>query len=349
MSIRTILICTSQTPLVRFGGTQSLVNSLHRALLNRGFTVDVVSIPFRHYPKEEILKSHLIWRLLDLTESEGQKIDMVIATKFPSYLVQHPNKVTWLIQQFRQAYDWVGTELSSFAGTTEDTRLLSAIRRLDTLALSESKRLFAISGNVAGRLARNNHLQAVPLHPPPQHEGLYRNDGYGDYILSPSRLNRLKRVHLLIEAMAQCKSRARCLIVGEGPAEEELKRLVRRRRLGERISFVGGVADQQLLELYAGCFSVYFAPYDEDYGLVTIEAFKSQKPVLTASDSGGVLEFVKHRHNGYITSAGTPKELAEAIDRLYDDRDLCRELGQAGHETVKDITWDRTIDQLVGS
>ncbi|MGC8786057.1 MAG: glycosyltransferase family 4 protein [Anaerolineae bacterium] len=347
MSIKNILICTSQVPL-SYGGTEILVQCLRQALLKRGFQVDVVSIPFRHYPNREILKGHLVWRLLDLTESDGQKVDMIIATKFPSYLAQHPNKVTWLVHQFRQAYDLVGTEFSPFTNSEEDSALLRVLHRLDTIALKESKRLFAISGNVAKRLARYNGLHATTLYPPPQHEGLYRNDGYGDYILAVSRLNRWKRLDLLVQAMALTKQPARCLIVGEGPEEEQLKRLIQEYKLGDRVELLGFVDDQRLLQLYANCFAFFFAPYDEDYGLVTLEAFKSQKPVITAEDSGGVLEFVEDGLNGYVASTGTPTEFADYIDRLYADRRLCQKLGQAGYERVRDITWDRTVDQLLG-
>lgn len=347
MSVKNILICTSQVPL-RYGGTEILVDRLREALNRRGFQVDVVSIPFRDYPNKEILKGHLVWRLLDLTESDGQKVDMVIATKFPSYLVQHPNKVTWLVHQFRQAYDFVGTKLSPFADTPEDKSLLRVIHRLDTAALAESRRLFTISGNVAKRLKRYNGLEATPLYPPPQHEGLYRNDGYGDYVLSIGRLNLLKRVDLLIEAMALAKSTARCLIVGEGPEETRLKRLVRERRIGDKVEFRGFVDEQQLLDLYAGCFAFFFAPYDEDYGLVTLEAFNSQKPVITASDSGGVLEFVEDDRTGYIASPESPAQFADYIDRLYADRMLCQRLGETAHEKVREITWDHTVDRLMG-
>jgi len=100
MRTKRIVICASQTPFVH-GGAEILVESLYRQLMERGWPVEVVRVPFRWYPKEEILKGYLAWRLLDLTEGEGQKIDLVIATKFPSFVVQHPNKVTWLIQQFR--------------------------------------------------------------------------------------------------------------------------------------------------------------------------------------------------------------------------------------------------------
>ena len=345
MKVESILICTSQVPL-HYGGTEVLVLSLQQALRKRGFRVDVVNIPFRHYPVEEVLKGHLVWRLMNLTESDGEKVDMVIATKFPSYLVQHPNKVTWLVHQFRQAYDFVGTELSPFPN--EEDPLLQTIRRLDTASLAESRRLFAISANVALRLARYNGLQAKPLYPPPQHEGLYHNTGYGDYVLSIGRLNYLKRLSTLIEAMALTKSAARCLIVGEGPEEAKLKRLAKDRGVEAKVEFLGFVDEPHLLDLYAGCFAFFFAPYDEDYGLVTLEAFNSEKPIIAAADSGGVLEFVEDGENGYVAPRGSPEEFAEYIDRLYADRALCQRLGQAGRERVRDITWERTIDQLLG-
>lgn len=347
MSVKSILICTSQVPL-RYGGTEILVKSLRTALDRRGYQVDVVSIPFRHYPKEEIIKSHLVWRLLDLTESDGQRVDMVIATKFPSYLVQHPYKVTWLVHQFRQAYDFVGSKHSPYSSSPEDESALRVIHQLDTAALAESRRLFSISENVAKRLEQYNGLLATPLYPPPPHEGLYRNDGYGDYVLSIGRLNLLKRIDLLIEAMALTRSPIRCLIAGEGPEEARLKRLARQRKVEDKVDFLGFVDEQQALSLYAGCLAFFFAPYDEDYGLVTLEAFSSRKPVLTASDSGGVLEFVEDEHTGYVASPESPEQFADHIDRLYADRTLCQGLGEAAYEKIRGITWDCTVDRLLG-
>ena len=64
--------------------------------------------------------------------------------------------------------------------------------------------------------------------------------------------------------------------------------------------FTGAVNDEALLELYAGALGVIYAPFDEDYGYVTLEAFLARKPVITARDSGGTLEFVVDGVNGWI-------------------------------------------------
>jgi len=128
--------------------------------------------------------------------------------------------------------------------------------------------------------------------------------------------------------------------------EPELRRLAARLGVDDRVEFVGFVDDDQLIDLYANCFAVYFAPYDEDYGYVTLEAFKSQKPVLTAPDSGGVLEFVEDGENGFVVPLDQPASMAERIDQLHATPRLAARLGEAGHARVVDITWDYAIDRL---
>jgi hypothetical protein len=102
MAVQRILVCEAQVPFVR-GGAEILVRQLVDQLRGRGYEADVVSVPFKWYPKEEILAHAAAWRLIDLSESNGRAIDMVIATKFPTYFVRHPNKVAWLLHQYRAA------------------------------------------------------------------------------------------------------------------------------------------------------------------------------------------------------------------------------------------------------
>jgi len=346
MPCKRIAICTAQIPF-EHGGAEILAESSVRELRKRGYAVDLVRVPFRWYPKEEILKGYLAWRLLDLTESEGKPIDLVIALKFPSFAVRHPNKIVWLVQQFRQAYDLFSTEHSYFTTSPEDERLRQCIHRIDTQTLAESRRRFAISRNVAQRLARYNGLQAEPLYPPPTHEGLYRNDGYGNYVLVVNRLNVIKRTHLIIKAIAHVRGGARLLIAGRGPEEQRLKDLTHRLGATERVEFLGYVDGNMLLDLYANCFALFYGPLDEDYGLATVEAFKSQKPVLTMADSGGVLEFVEDGYTGYVVLPTDLRQLAARIDELYADRERCRRMGMQGYQAVEHINWDQTIQRLV--
>lgn len=343
-----IAICTGQIPFAR-GGAELLAQTLATQLRLRNHEVEIIQLPFRWYPKSEILKGYLAWRLINLDESEGHPIDCVIALKFPAFVIRHPHKITWLVQQFRQAYELFGTEYSHFDNSPEDTELRRAIWDIDTTALRESRPLYTISANVGLRLLRFNGLSSTPLYPPPPLDGQFRNDGYGDYIFTSCRLNRMKRLDHLIRAMSRVRTPVRCKIAGQGEELENLRRLAHQVGCAEKVEFLGFVDDQQLIALYADALGVYYAPLDEDYGFVTVEAMKSAKPVLTTSDSGGPLEFVTDGQTGFVTPADDIDMLALRIDQLYEDRTLAEHMGRNATHVVNGIAWDNTIRKLLGA
>jgi len=343
--MRTALVCAVQAPFI-VGGAEILVSELRANLERRGFRVDVASVPFKWYPVSELVRQALAWRLLDVTESNGMPVDLVIPTKFPSFLVRHPRKVCWLFHQHREAYDLFGTEYCSFTDSPEDREVREAIHTMDRAALSECRRIFTISRNVAERLGRWTGLSGEALYPPPQHLGRYRHEGYGDYLFYAGRLDRLKRLDLALDALARTRSGARLKIAGRGPLEGELRKQIARLGLEDRVELLGFVSAEDLLALYAGCRAACYAPLNEDYGYVTVEAFLSRKPVLTTRDAGGVLEFVSDGETG-VVSAPDPDALAEGIDRLWAAPEArLREMGEIGHARVRDISWDHVIDRL---
>jgi glycosyltransferase involved in cell wall biosynthesis len=342
-----ILICATQVPFVR-GGAEYLVEGLRDALRERGHTVDVVALPFQWNPVQRIPESALAWRLLDIGSINGAEVDLVIGTKFPSYLVRHPRKVLWLVHQHRQAYDWYGTPLSDFANTPEHRQVRDAIFRMDRRGLEECRARYTISRNVSARLRRFNGLDSVPLYPPSRYAGRLRAGPYGDYILSSARLDRAKRLDLLLEAAAQMATPAPVFLAGAGPDRERLEGIATRLGLGGRVRFLGFVPDDELVELYAGARAVYYAPIDEDYGFTTVEAFGAARPVVTTEDAGGVLEFVEDEVNGLICPPD-PARIAAALDRLAADAALAERLGRAGRPQVGAITWDKVTDALVGA
>ena len=96
----------------------------------------------------------------------------------------------------------------------------------------------------------------------------------------PSRLEPLKRQSLVIEAMRHVRSGVRLVLVGRGPDEPALRDQVGG-RVSDRCRSRSASRDERLHELYLGALGVYYGPYDEDYGYVTLEGFAAHRPVVT--------------------------------------------------------------------
>lgn len=347
MRMKKIAICAAQIPF-NYGGAEILVEELNKQLNNKGFQSEIIKIPFKWYPKEQLIDNAFVWNLTDLTESNGEKIDLVICTKYPTYAIQHPNKVIWLFHQHRPVYDLLDTPFSEFTKTGEDLKIINHIRKIDQKHIAEAKKIFTISNNVSERLLRFNGIKSEVLYPPTKLDGLYKNEKSERYIFSAGRLDPLKRLDLLIKAMKYIDSDVKLLISGKGSYDKKLKKLVEEENVKDRVVFLGFVSDEDLLTYYANASLIYFAPKDEDYGFITIEAFKSGKPVVTTNDSGGVLEFVKHELNGLVLEPNE-KDIGLGINRLINDTVTLKSYGINGRDCVKNINWDYVIEQLTST
>jgi glycosyltransferase involved in cell wall biosynthesis len=319
-----------------------MVDQLVLELRERGHEAETVSIPFKWYPGTRVLDQAFLWRLVDLSEADGRPIDRVIATKFPAYCVRHPNKVVWVLHQFRQAYDYDRTELGQFTESPVDRATIQAVAQLDRVALGEARKVFATSRNVADRLARYTGVDAELLPHPPQQLAFHTADAE-PFVLSVNRLDPAKRIDLLIEA-AKLDSSLRIVIAGDGPDRRRLEQLAS--GLNGQVEFAGRVDDERLVDLYARCLAVFYAPVDEDFGMVPYEAFLSEKPVVTTHDAGGPLEVVHDGETGVVV-APDPAALAEACAYLAAHVDEAKRRGRAGKAIAERVTWDSCIDRLL--
>jgi glycosyltransferase involved in cell wall biosynthesis len=338
-----IAVVRPQVPFAR-GGAEIFSDALVEELRVRGHEADSVTVPFKWYPGARVLTQAFLWRLLDLTEADGKRIDMVVATKFPSYLVRHPEKRVWLVHQFRQAYELDRTDLGQFGESPEDRAIRRQVQQLDRVGLGEASRLFATSKNVAGRLERSTGLVAEVM-PHPAQELAYRNAGHGDFVLSVNRLDRAKRIDLLLEAAA-IEPTLSVVVAGDGPDRPRLEELALDRGLAGRVRFAGRVPAAELADLYATCFATFYAPVDEDFGLGPYESFLSGKPVITAIDAGGPLEVVHDGSTGRVVAPEATAVAAAAV-WLRDHPDEAAAYGLAGNAIAVEVTWDRAIARLL--
>jgi glycosyltransferase involved in cell wall biosynthesis len=340
-----IAVVTSSPPMVE-GGHLVIARSLVDALREAGHHADIIVTPQNRFGRQA--SAYLATWLTDVTTSDGHPIDQVISLRFPSYAVRHPKHVCWLNHTMREYYDlW-----EPFSATlSRRGRLKERVRRAgmhaaDRYLLGRNvTTLFVQSRTIQQRLAMWPDVKSQVLYPPaPQRP--YRCDDYGDYIFMVSRLTRLKRADLLIEALATSEGAGiRAVIAGDGEERARLEALIAARGLGSRVQMIGRVDDDALLDHLARCRAVCFPPVQEDYGFVTVEAFASRKAVVTCRDSGGPAELVVDGVQGFVCDP-TPVALAGALRQLTHDRGLAERMGAAAFDAGAQLNWPDAVRRL---
>jgi len=345
--MKRVIVLGAQVPFVR-GGAE-LLNETLVAQINRleGFQAELVQLPYKWYPEDQLIDDILAWRMLDLTESNGKKIDLVIATKFPTYALKHPNKVLWLVHQHRFFYD---LEFSKYdiKHVDENNKILrDKIRNIDTKLIKECKPIYTIAKNVSQRLKKYNDIDSIPLFPPAPLSQSIKTGRNGNYIVYIGRIEVIKRVDLLVNALKYCNKNVKVLILGRGDDYANIENLIKKSKLQDRCKMLGFVSDEKLLETLANAKALFYAPFDEDYGYATIEAFLAKKTVLTCKDSGEVANIVKDTSSGFICEPD-PKDIAKNIDKLYKlTNTQLDELSKKGYEFASKISWKNILEKLV--
>jgi glycosyltransferase involved in cell wall biosynthesis len=339
--VKRIAVVTSSPPNTE-GGHLVIGRALTRALRDAGYDASLIVTPDYGFGRN-LATYWANWR------ADAGNVDQVISLRYPSYAIQSRRQVCWLNHTVREYYDlWprFSASLSAFNTVKEGVRR-TAIHAADSWLLRRNvDRVFAQSATVQGRLARDFGIAADVLWPPaPQRP--YRCDEYGDAVLAISRLVPLKRIDLLVRALAEPEARhARAVVIGEGESRGELTALAESLGVSGRLVLLGHVSEAEMLDWLGRCRAVCFPTMAEDYGFVTVEAFSSSKAVLTCHDSGGPAELVADGVNGLVT-APTPSAVASALARLTEDKTLAIRLGAAGKSTADALSWPAAVERLV--
>jgi glycosyltransferase involved in cell wall biosynthesis len=346
--MKRIGIATVQCPFIR-GGAESHAQNLSRALQGAGYDVEMIAMPFRFDPVDQVRRCMDVWESEDMEQVNGYHMDRVICMKFPAFYLKHPRKVAWLIHQHRAVYDlWETKYVGDLPQKPEGRALRDEIFQRDTRSLNGCQKVFTIAKVVSDRLRHFNRVDSKPLyHPPPVAAHLY-NEEPESYILAPSRLETLKRLDLVIDAMQYVRSPVVTLIAGDGGQKETLQKKIEDLDLGHKVRMIGNLTEHDIPHWYARCLGVFFGPHQEDMGYITLEAMLAAKPVITCSDSGGPLEFVVHDQTGFVVPPD-PREVAAAIEKLHSDRRRAAELGRAGLRRYYDlgISWQNVVEALL--
>lgn len=388
------IVAPSPVPYT-IGGAEYLWWGLLEAINADGaHQAELIKLPCRDDTLSDLVASYRRFAELDLDH-----FDLVISTKYPAWMVSHPNHVVYLQHKLRGLYDTYPAHLptalppaakwpSEAAALREQlingpahrdelpalwqaldalcqtapelTSLPGPVARavvhyLDRIALQPPaiQRYLAISNNVAQR--RDYFPDGVPVevvyHPshrrPPADEAMKAGGRHAQppVVFTASRLDGPKRLTRLIRAFRRLTVDAELHIAGTGPAEADLHRAAE----GDpRIKLLGWQTDEAIAQGYQRAAFVPFIPYDEDYGLITIEAMQAGRAVLTTTDAGGVNEFVSDGETGRCV-APTEAALSRAMAEMLADPNGTAAMGQAGRARVAAIDWPQTVSALAHS
>lgn len=326
------------------GGAENLYAGLIQALKEGGYDTTQIEVLVDESTFEGILEAYCNCFYLDLND-----YDLVISTKAPTYMVRHKNHISYLLHTVRVFYDMFDLELDTRNKEIRKQRRL--IHEFDKYGLSPNRiKKHAVIGEVVAERLKNtdafwNQIDFDVIYPASLFSK-FKNPISGEFVFLPGRLHRWKRVDLVIEAMKYVNSRIKLLIAGDGEEDINLRVLVKKKGLEERVEFLGRVSDDKLLELYSRAIVIPFVPIHEDFGYITIEAFKSKKPVITCSDSGEPSHIVEDGLSGFVVEPN-PQKIAEKINYFIENPEKATQMGINGYSSVKDISWGNIIKSLL--
>jgi glycosyltransferase involved in cell wall biosynthesis len=341
-----VAVVTSSPPSVE-GGHLVVARSLVQALKSSGHEAALLLTPDHGFG--HLAATYAETLRIDVSQVAGRPTDQVISLRYPSYAVRHRRHVCWLNHTMREYYDlWPQFSRDlSFGNRVKEGGRRALLHVVDRHLLKQHvTRVVAQSQTIAQRVADDFGIRADVVHPPAPQRA-YRCDDYGDYIFALSRLHPLKRMDLVIKALAESAGRrVRLVIGGDGESRRDLEALADALSVRDRVTFLGAIDDVAIVEHLAKCRAVCFTPFAEDYGLVTAEAFASAKSVVTCSDSGGPAELVRDDDTGIVCEP-TPSAIAKAIGRLADDRALAARLGASAAALADTMRWENAVKRLV--
>jgi glycosyltransferase involved in cell wall biosynthesis len=343
-----ILILNNAAPFIR-GGAEMLADELVRRLSKvPSVEAELLRIPFRWEPAERVVEEILIHRQLRLVN-----VDRVIGIKFPAYLIPHPNKVIWLMHQYRQAYDLHEQGQSHISNDARGREIIRLVREADRQCFESSRAIFTNSPVTQHRLKKFNNFDSEVLYHPLNDPERFTGGEYGDYLFAGGRVAPGKRQHLLIEAMRLTDTKTRLVIAGppESPVyADQLRQLVEQYDLSSRIELKLGFHDRSAIaEWINGALACVAVPFDEDsLSYVAMEACAAAKAVLTTKDAGGLLGIVIDGQTGIVVDPDPPS-IAAGLDKLSHHRDQTQSRGHSAQAAWKkmNINWKSTIERLL--
>ncbi len=316
---------------------------------------------------------------------ELRHFDMVLSTKYPAWMIRHPNHRVYFQHPFRRVYEYYDgpggipeslrrhpkvkkIEEAAACAYPDVRRLIDAcldlaadpgappeavarngpvsrlaIHTLDRRGIGSARKVLAISRTVRDHRGYFKNPETIPVvYHPSNLQGL-RDTGQ-DYFFTASRLVRAKRIGMIIDAHGRSGVDIPLVIAGRGPEMNRLRKLAKDNVL---VRFTGFVSDKDLAGLYGGSLAVPFVPENEDMGLVTLEAMRAGKPVITCTDSGGPAELVQCGRTGWVCPPDE-KRLARVMRTAAANPLEAARMGAVAREQAVSRSWEQVVASVFG-
>lgn len=337
---------TSQVPFVH-GDAHDVGTHLVDHLRRHGAKAEALRLPVCWMPPERLIEEMLIACTLRLWN-----VDRVIALRFPSYLISHPDKVLWVLHQYRDAYEMWDQGRTPLCANPRGKQIRDAVVRADSLAFAQAQRIYASTRSIANRLRHYNAVRARVLCPPLHDPELFTGGENEGYIIAPGTVDSTRRQTLLVQALRHAPG-AHLVIAGPPgtPADAELlERLIEEEGMSDRVRLDFRILTRaQLADLINRSLAVAYLPHDDDgTSSVPLEAFQAGKPLITTSDSAAVLEVVECGRTGLVAQPN-PESLGEAL-RLASSalaRTVSMGLAARQQQEARGTTWARVVERLL--
>lgn len=167
-------------------------------------------------------------------------------------------------------------------------------------------------------------------------------------IISVGRLAAEKNWPTLLQAFAEVlsdHSRARLVLIGDGPDRRKLKRLSQQLGIAPRVDFVGKLPFEEV-PIHLNAADLFaFASHTETQGLVTLEAMAAGLPVV-AVNAAGTRDVVEHERDGLLTKDDS-HALAAAMKRMLDDPGVLDFFRQASMRKAGELEVGRQAKKLI--
>jgi glycosyltransferase involved in cell wall biosynthesis len=188
--------------------------------------------------------------------------------------------------------------------------IIHGLRVWDVASSARTDIFVANSRNVARRIEKYYRRRAEVV-PPPVDTDFYKpasSSAAGSYFLIVSALVPYKRIDLAVEVFNRNGRELR--IVGLGPEYRKLRRSAR-----SNIRFLGSLPAEELRQAYRGGRAL-LQPWEEDFGIATLEAQACGLPVI-AYGRGGARETVLPGKTGLLFDELSTDGLAGALDNFH--------------------------------